>query len=532
MSDAADALEGQEAIDGEHVSANMLDYYQPYIHPNSNNSESFKYMEEHHYLFRSKRDAPQAQGVQPMRLGSFAGHVCYFPYPDRHNILEAMATDMSNSVPMYWNQIAFDECQEGCRLVIDIDSKDRLLTTVDISQLSAMLSTTLKAYYKDEFIDIFVAKCGPRLSKFKPSSALHMIAHVRVSVAQARQLIHAFKLRLNNNVDINMRGLEVDAAVYKVGSDCCNIRMIYCHKIEVCPLCEAHLDKQSSCKLCQHVGRVVAKATYVPIGAVGPSGHLDADYFKSRCSSWSLVAQHYSIWSDVDDVKEGFAKPDGDTLISDIDGKSLDTLDAEGRAAKSKRKIAKAVVEHTNPAYQLIEEFIRKQTCDGKLLWPNITVAEVTLSPKHRGAMINVTGIGCTLCPYAKRDHGNNRIYFTMGTRGMMAVRCHSTKSTECRNQVKFYEFEVPGKICNLIFGREGPPPLVKRRAVSKSNEGDDADGASARPASSASVMDILMSMGTPVNERRRGGPTTKTSVAEKRLAKVRKFYEELKPTA
>jgi len=187
------------------------------------------------------------------RVTSFSGGNYHFPYADRDEMLRRLAMDIEEGSPMYWNQIAFDKEGEGTRLVVDIDSDGRVVEDTVICRISRILWQTLKEYYPKDFdqtpIDIFVAKCGPRVKKGKLCTGIHMVCHVKVSFDQARQLIHGYKLRLDKESGLDMSGLTVDAGIYKEGSKQASIRMIYSRKVDDCPLCGGpKKEREDTCR--------------------------------------------------------------------------------------------------------------------------------------------------------------------------------------------------------------------------------------------------------------------------------------------
>lgn len=233
----------------------------------------------------------------------------YIMYERRHELLKAIATDLTNNENGFFNQIAYDLPGEGFRLAMDVDS-DRVLTQDEIIDMGVVLQDTLHQYYvtRAHPIAVFVSTCGPRMKKEKLCTSVHLISHLKVSLEEARQLTFSFRLLLK--AKIKMDGLVVDSGIYNKPSSSvnvasCHLRLIYSQKKESCP---SHQD--DFCALCKQTRFVVPKSVYEPCLVMYDNGvQPDQDYFDKTHTNFFDVLRNHSIWPDVDDITTGFAKP-------------------------------------------------------------------------------------------------------------------------------------------------------------------------------------------------------------------------------
>jgi hypothetical protein len=456
------------------VSTSILDHYRQQVTPRLDKDDefySYRYFKQKKF-FHGKYDehTPEKKMLFKLcpkpRITAFTQGSVYFPYDDREEVLKMIAYDASVGSIMYWNQIAHDVEGEGCRLTIDLDSDTRVLNKVEIYKMSRVLWKTLKAYYSDfdeNPIDIFVAKCGPRIKKGNLSTGVHMICHVKVTVQQAKQIIFGLKLRLTRDDTFNMRGIEVDAAIYKEKGKQCSARMIYCNKIEKCPLCEDKVEKRQGCNFCNRMGHVISKSTYEPMSCVYPkTGRHDIEYFRAKNPDFLNIVKNYSIWPEASDERTTYAKPSVDPMYTVQKAyKEAGPGNSTGRKRKGRsaqeRKLKR--VKHSDPSYTLLEEFIHNLKWKGNQWWDGIVIDNIALTENERVAWVYVSGMGCTMCPYAMKDHGDNRIWFGVTRGGWLTVYCHSKKKeygcSDPKNRIKF---ELPGRITQKLFGIKGPP--------------------------------------------------------------------------
>lgn len=464
------------------VSTSLADHYRKEVKPVlDRNDQFYSYRYFHcHRFFHGKYDevTPDKRKLFKLcpkpRITAFTQGSVYFPYEDREEVLRMIAYDVKVESVMYWNQIAFDVKGEGCRLVIDLDSDTRVLCTVEIHKMARILWKTVKEYFTDyeqNPFDIFVAKCGPRIKKGRLSTGVHMIAHCKVTIEQAQQIIFGYELRLKKDETLNMRGIEVDAAIYKPKSRQVSARMIYCNKIEPCPLCQDLIEKRMACNFCQHGGQVISKSTYVPMSCINPTtGKNDPAYFQKKNPDFLQIVRNYSIWPTEEDQRHDYAKPPVDPVfVVPKRGKNAGADTSASRKRKTgslgnaQKKLKK--LKHTNESYELLEEYLRNINWKGQRWWDGIDVDTIALTENSRVAWVYVSGLGCTMCPYAMKDHENNRIWFNVTRRGLMTVYCHSKKKEyPCSNPKERIKFELPGRITQKIFNLDGPPPLDQGR--------------------------------------------------------------------
>lgn len=396
------------------------------------------------------------------RITALNGGNYHFAYSERDEMLKRLAMDIEEGSPMYWNQIAFDKEGEGTRLVVDIDSESRVVDDTDICRISRVLWQTLKEYFPKDFeqtpIDIFVAKCGPRVKKGKMCTGIHLVCHVKVSFEQARQIIHGYQLRLAKEPGMDMTGLTVDAGIYKEKSQQVSIRMIYSRKIEDCPLCGGpRQDRMYSCSFCDRRGSVATKKTYEPLCCIHPStGRDDPDYFASKASDFLALVKCYSIWPEARDAAHEFIKPPGDPVYK-LPTKNSKKLRPVGAGTKRMKKI-----KSSDPVYEMMEDFIRNILWQGKKLWERVDVDNISLTDNQRLAWISISGLDSSQCPYAMKDHCGNRIFFVLTRAGKLQVKCRSEKvEYGCQSKDKI-QFELPGTLLQQVFGLPGPGNVIR----------------------------------------------------------------------
>jgi hypothetical protein len=395
------------------------------------------------------------------RITSFNKGSVYFPYEDREEVLEKISWDAIKGCVTYWNQIAYDTEGEGCRLAFDIDSNGRVLDDNEVHNLARLLWKTLKVYYTDfeqRPIVIYIAKCGPRIKKDKLSTAVHLIAHVKVTIEQAIQITHGYTLRLKESTSIDMTDLEVDAAIYKLSSRQCSLRMIYSNKIDTCPMCEDAVDRRRTCQFCDRDGHVISKSTYVPMGCLDPAtGKYSYEYYNEHNPSWIKIFKNYSLWPEDGDDQHTYERPMTDPDIL-----------AEKKGANGSRRQPAAIpgkkrkpVEPNHASYELMAEFLGKVVWNNKRWWDGITVDRIQLAENEKTAFIAVAGLGSTMCPYVKRDHSSNRIYFSLTPHGRLTCQCYSKN---CKSMPRIFH-QVPGSICVQIFGSQKHPSMYSSSA-------------------------------------------------------------------
>lgn len=462
---------------------NVNDHFQKQVHPRLDRNDeffSYRYFRTHDYC-HSKADVmtPAKRNLlkicpKPLITAFTQGSV-YFPYDRRHEVLKHIAEDAEAGSVMYWNQIAYDLEGKGCRFAVDIDVENRVLTNKDIETLAAVLRQTLKAYYPrygSKPIDIFVSKCGPRLKEQHLSTGVHVVCHVKVTIEQAKQLIFGYAMRLKRCNTFDMNGVEVDSNIYKEKSRQVCSRMLYCNKIEDCPLCKNVTDKRQYCKFCDRDGKVISKSTYEPCMCLNPkTGLNDQQYFRSLNPSFTDVISNYSIWSEDEDVRSDYARPECDPMYTIENEWKQENKGRKRKAGSSTRTPARkktVSLKNTDSSYVLIEEFINGLVWQGKKMWSDLMVDNIELTEGKRNAWIRVSGLGCTSCPYAGKNHKTNRIYFMLTRRCCLTVYCYS-KSPEysCAKPDTRVQFEVPGKIRDQIFGMDGPPSFYQSAPLS-----------------------------------------------------------------
>lgn len=442
----------------------LKDHYQRMVRPDLDREDRFYSYRRFTQLGYFNEPEPKHKNIKRLRITAFNGGNVFFRYTDRHDVLEKIAKDAQTGSVMYWNQMAYDVPGEGCRLVADIDS-NRTITMEEIIKFAHEFWLTLRAYYPDfdeRPIKIFIASCGPRLKKGELSTGIHLIAHVKVTIDQARQLLYGFRLRLQARTDLDLEGVEVDDGIYKPGNPdknrpgMCSTRMIYSSKVETCPLCLGVEPKIRSCRFCEQSGQVISKSTY------RPQGGLDhrTGVFTEQKDSWTQVIRNYSIWPEKGDDRHTYVRPSTDDLV--VEEKKSGRSAAA--ASSPPRKRVKAKVAHRpvsgGRAYELVQELISGLMHGGQQLWNGVEIADIQKGDTGNICFVHVRGLGSSACPYANKDHEGNRVTFSIrkknGWNSWLTVHCPSDKHG-CKEKSKQSPigFPVPSNIVEELFGEE-----------------------------------------------------------------------------
>ena len=395
------------------------------------------------------------------RLTSFCNGSVYFPYRKRYEVLKHISYDIQTDTPTYWNQRAFDVEGEGFRFVVDIDSDTRIFSTSEINKIAVVLWNTLREYYKDfadKPIEVFGSKCGPRMKKGKISTGLHFMCHVKVSVEEAMQLTFGFRMRLQKNAYINTNDIDIDGSIYKVKTRQANIRFIYSNKMEDCIKCMNITEKRMACTACDRRGILISKFTYKPVLCVNHTGDVCPEHFKKHHPDFLTIVNNHSLWPEDSDIRTDFKKPQLDPLYTIDERKEVESLLNKGKKRKRAETNKFTVLKVTNPSYELLEEFIRGIQWKGKRCWEGISIHKINVSAGSRTAQVFITGIGSTMCFYANKDHGTNRVWFHLNRSGVLTLHCNSKKvEYGCKSKDRI-KFDVPNRISNVIFDIENPP--------------------------------------------------------------------------
>ena len=466
----------QDAQRASGVSTCIQDHYAQVVKPRLDEEQKFysqRYFVQKRYL-HGKYDeiTPDKQHLFKLcprpRITAFSQGSVYFPYEDREEVLRMIAYDIQTNSTMYWNQIAYLKEGEGCRLVVDVDSNTRILSNVEIHKIAKCLWQTLKAYYTNfdtRPIDIMTAKCGPRIKKGNLSTGVHIVCHVNVTLEQARQIIYGLLLRLHADHTFDMKGLDLDDGIYKSKAQQCSMRMVYCHKIEKCPLCEDTIERRQSCDFCGRRGEVISKSSYEPLCAVDPrTGQDSPEYFGSKNENWLALVHNYSIWPEEDDMRDDYVKPmtDPEYTVQKRYQKEMKTSGEVRGHHGSRRNRNKPLkkLRGNDPSYELLQEWLHQLEWKGKRWWQGIDINRIELTENKRLAWVFVTGMGSTFCPYVMRGHTSNRIWLSVSRKGVLTFYCHSKKDTRCGDTKNRVRFDLPGRIPQQLFKLSGPPSL------------------------------------------------------------------------
>lgn len=420
---------------------------------------AWRYFHEHDLiLFKTddQKKAPDKYHGHRRYFTTFSGGAnIYVPWTDRDDVLDALADDIEAGTPMFYNQIAWEG--EDMRLVVDLDSSI-VLTEAQMRSLVIHFEETLALYfgkYAEDPIPVFTAKCGPRFKKGGLSIALHMIAHVRVTVDQAKQILFSYRHHVARDVSLPLEHVIIDSEVYKEKAKMLSLRFIYNHKVDTCPLCNGNMSRQLACTLCNQSGRVCCKQTYVPYIYSCGKGPVGESEYQAKHASFRQMARDYSIWCvDAHEKRDDYARPVTEPMYQ-VDEKKLTKA---GKPRKTPAASSQMVaLSGTNPAYEILEEFLQGVFWNGLHPWAGIRVNRIDVHKNQ--AMVSVTSSGSTYCLYAGRDHGTNRIFFILKKHGFLIQRCNSDKG--CKGKCTT-EFSVPNHVVEKVFGIKGPPNMVQ----------------------------------------------------------------------
>ena len=419
---------------------------------------------------------------QKPRLTMLTGGTVYFTPSYIDDFYKKIALDFTSSPPSpnCFNQMAFDTESEGCRLAFDIDS-DRLLTAGEVGCLMFTVRKTLQVYYTDfekNPLPVFCSINGPRIKKKKISLGVHIVVPVKVTVEQARQITTGFKIRLQAKAgknEFNMTDIEVDASIYK--DTYCNLRMIGSRKLESCPLCDGNAMDAMACTFCMGRANMMTTSSYQPFSCLTPDGKDDPTFFQEQHKDWITILKNHSIWSNVSEKREDYAKPFSDPCYKELKNEKEHRESIAKSTFKSKQQSAIITLPPRDKSYDVVEEFIHDCHFQGQRPWKDVTVTEIrtTSNSRQRTALILVKGPGSAQCMIADKDHGQS-IYFILNRNHQLTQGCHSDKYG-CKGNVTV-QFTVPGYITNTVFGIQGPPKrrIFHKRSQSKSDRRDVED--------------------------------------------------------
>jgi hypothetical protein len=245
--------------------------------------------------------------------------------------------------------------------------------------------------------------------------------------------------------------------------------MIYCHKIEKCPLCDDISERRMGCNFCERNGNVISKSTYEPYCAVNPhTGQRDLTYMQKNPTFLELL-KCYSLWPEPGEARSDFEKPMTDapyTIQKEYDLSSkkhpLHSLTRKRKGEDLPQKKSK-VLKSSDPVYFMLEEFLHQIVWKGKKWWDGLQVDKLQVAENKMTALVFVSGMGCTMCPYAMKDHGTNKIWFVISKKGFLTFHCHSQKEAYGCQTAKKIQLELPSDLIHRMFETdpaERPPSL------------------------------------------------------------------------
>lgn len=449
------------------------EYYEAY---DSSKTDSVIWLENNHYIVRKVEEvnnllSQETKAImlqeKQWRYTLWSGGTIFLPKNKRTELFELIADDIANGRKVYYNERGFVD--EGMRFMVDVDSK-RLLTKAEILILCQHMYDVLASYYTQfatNPIPIFYSVSGPRIKNGIFCTSLHLVAHVAVTLNEARQMTRMILYKIHMRDDLDMTHLVLDDQIYK-DTNCCHLRMIYSLKRETCPVC-LNISPMG-CPYCKSSGFVVSKFPYIPKGAIA-NRQRSKELFDEYHKTWlQMLLTHSVTVNDIKEWRSDYQKPPEDPVYE---------LTHE-MFIPPKNNVPGRVIEKNAPTHFLcgkgdipsrtvtqLTQFIRQlswmdETGQTVKPWAELIIMEIKRSNQKSIALINfLRTTGASYCCYANRDHSSNRIYMTLSAKGVLTVRCHSPK---CSNVAELKKFEnVSRSIVDEVFQvptKDRMPPL------------------------------------------------------------------------
>jgi len=462
----------------------LTQYFVPYHHEHFLRSSCRSWLYRKQFLFFKKKEEPQLvipEGYVKL-FTLFSGGTIAAPPARRWEVLGRLVADLepnNDQAQLLLNQLAYaaPDHEIGCRMAIDVDATNRVLTEAELVHLSRVLHATLDAYFGRGIRVVCLCSAKPRSKDRQLKFPVHLIAHVRVTTDQCRQLLLGFKMRLKQS-PFDMRGIELDFQIYKTQDNQVNLRMVFCYgKNQDCPQCKgtAVQSEHSTCAVCQgHPRGVVSRYPYEPHHALNVDGHVDT----KMLSSWETIHDTVlacSLWpQDSDDTGQGFAIPDTDPTWEQHLKFEMQLREAsQPHAKRSKGQKAGPSLLPTNATNMevlplqatvkaQVEQFISNFRWLGSQPWHFFKLKFMKRRVMPMGKIchqIHLFTDADVKCIFANRNHGSGRVYFVVNERtGQVQQRCHSDKEEACRTRSQEIHCFMPSNLTCKLFGKPELP--------------------------------------------------------------------------
>lgn len=408
-----------------------------------------------------------------LELISLYSGIAEIPASELRTVIKLMAKDFLAESDTFWSQTGNEH--QGMKMVVDIDCK-RILTPSEVLVIYRTFQTTLSIYFQNwaqDPIDIYCAtssKTDPLVSATGKKFNIHLLAAVKVTVPEARQIVKGFHARLLE-LSFNFKDVEIDDAIYRGHS--CTMRAIYSAKKKVCVSCKGDDYSKPNCTLCMGVGFLCTKNNYRPSLKLLHDGTVDEKHFKEHHADVLQVFENYSLWAlDERYQRTDFKVPLSEPLVESLCETlfSTTTTATKGGAVaqagstsvdkplKTLLKNRKGNVLNPDLGYhRFIQESIRGWTWQGMQPWNRIIVNEVLVNTVT--ALITVNSFGHSYCLYAKRDHGQS-IYFQLRRNtGVLSQHCFSVKHgcvEKCKKREPEISIQLPLPTVQKLFDAAG----------------------------------------------------------------------------
>jgi len=430
---------------------------------------------------------------------------------------------------LYWSQNAYGDLWQpedqkvtphpvGARLAVDVDSHGRVLTLTEIRHMAETLSQTCYDYLGRYVRVAALTYAHPTLKDNLARVSLHLVAHVRVSVPQAQQLLLGFKVRFRAS-GVSPEGLEVDLEIYKRNHNLVNMRLPYCFgKAKPCHKCNnynlmkehAHLPEYSGlreirdpyqrvlagrkeCGTCAVMGGVLPRYPYQLVLAIGDDdGRQSAALYDRWCASADQMMRACSLWPEAEDATlETYRVPTTDptweahvAMYQELK-QAARTLQARGGKHERSQRLLRPMSTgsweafHVSPGAQRhLQSLINNFQFRGERPWTLYRFAEARVmrrrpAPGSVGqgpsppASVALTTPGMDLkCLYAHKNHGEGRVYFVLNRhKSCLIQKCRSDKH-QCTKENNL-TIRVPSTLLGDVFGLELAPDLSSARPQS-----------------------------------------------------------------
>jgi len=413
-----------------------------------------------------KTDHP-SRYLYSMLCGSRAGRsgTCKWSNDQRIESMRIIATAASlQDEHLFFSEIVYED--QGMRLVFDVDCAHALKKTA-INTIINFLLTTLRRFYGNAEIPVFVSTCGPQLKPrkgpnrddFVVSMGIHLVCHVIVNMAQAQTITSEFARVVDASSLGNDNAINVDSSIYRKRQRSVSLRQIYSRKYLQCPLCmlpncssePLRALRINSCDLCDN--GYVATKPYEPYAHVTThqrSVPKRADFICAHTDYFTTIKNHsaFAVYRDQEFKRSTHFKCPDDVLVARVQ---------DARTSKRKKTHTAAQTLHGHDseynARRMDDDDVKSLTSHLQKLTGH------TFAITRTQRLSNLTNVytNNSFCPHVERDHSKNKVFYTFYNDEPWKVylKCNSM-SNGCTTKV--YSMPITRKIQKIVFGKATYP--------------------------------------------------------------------------